>query len=137
MQTHDEAIAAMSDVGKWQNANCETCGGPVRWRWTNLRAVADTGDERVAGKEIEHIKHRLPYCKPLGETEIHIWTQGDPAAGIDGNSAMLCIDLDMTREDREAFRRRLAEFFAETWDMGGVRVMFEEEAYEAGPEEQV
>ena len=54
MQTHDEAIAAMSDVGKWQNANCETCGGPVRWRWTNLRAVADTGDERVAGKEVEH-----------------------------------------------------------------------------------
>ena len=54
MRTHDEAIESMSDVGKWQNANCETCGGPVRWRWTNLRAVADTGDERVAGKEIEH-----------------------------------------------------------------------------------
>jgi hypothetical protein len=54
MRTHDEAIESMSDVGKWQNANCETCGGPVRWRWTNLRAVADTGDERVAGKEVEH-----------------------------------------------------------------------------------
>jgi hypothetical protein len=54
MRTHDEAIESMSDVGKWQNAKCETCGGPVRWRWTNLRAVADTGDERVAGKEVEH-----------------------------------------------------------------------------------
>lgn len=49
---HDEAIAAMSDVGKWYDGTCECCGAPIRWRWTNLRMVAATGDETVAIKEV-------------------------------------------------------------------------------------
>ena len=53
--THDEALECVPDVGKWQSGTCETCGAPTVWRWTGLRMVADTGDERLASKEIRHV----------------------------------------------------------------------------------
>ena len=52
--THDEALECVPDVGQWQPGKCETCGAPTVWRWTGLRMVADTGDERLASKEIKH-----------------------------------------------------------------------------------
>ena len=53
--THDEALECVPDVSKWQSGTCETWGAPTVWRWTGLRMVADTGDERLASKEIRHV----------------------------------------------------------------------------------
>lgn len=48
----EEQEAAVADHGQWQPGHCEKCGSPTMWRWTNLRAVARTGDERLASKEV-------------------------------------------------------------------------------------
>jgi len=55
MHPDDPDIDSMPDVGQWADGTCPTCGGAVRCRQTNLRAVARTGDETLADREYRHI----------------------------------------------------------------------------------
>jgi hypothetical protein len=55
MHPDDPEIDSMPDVGQWADGTCPTCGGAVRCRQTNLRAVARTGDETLADREYRHI----------------------------------------------------------------------------------
>lgn len=45
----------LPDTSAWHDCPCPTCGEPARTRTTNLRAVAATGDETVAGQEWQNI----------------------------------------------------------------------------------
>jgi hypothetical protein len=56
MHPDDPDIDSMPDVGQWADGTCPTCGGAVRCRQTNLRAVARTGDETLADREYRHIE---------------------------------------------------------------------------------
>ena len=53
---NDDEIESLPDVSEWRTGVCSTCGGPVLWRWTGLRMVAQTGDERLGSREIQHVR---------------------------------------------------------------------------------
>lgn len=44
-------IEQMPDTGHWFKTTCTCCGLEVEARWTNLRAVARTGNENLGVKE--------------------------------------------------------------------------------------
>jgi hypothetical protein len=65
----------LADTGPWHDGTCEQCGAPMRWRTTNLGTVARTGDERLAGREVEslHMGPGLANLKQKATRAVDEW----------------------------------------------------------------
>lgn len=79
---------AVRDTSDWHIGQCPTCNGAVEWRWTGLRAVAQTGDENAASKEyhpIDEERERLEAAIKMLAEELkwygHCIAGGGPIVG--------------------------------------------------------